>query len=218
MGLNPVLHEALQRAGLLIPVAAEVAMLTYLDELLYLNRRINLTAITDSTIAIEKHLVDSLTVMPLLRGDERLLDLGSGAGLPGIPLKIARPGLKVLSVDAVRKKIDFQRHVVRRLGLSGFLPFHARIEDLAGHPEATPPFELAVTRAVGSLVDLADLSFSLLSADGRLIAMKGPEGEREVKEAEQALDKRGLYCSELRALRLPLSGAGRLLVVIERRK
>ena len=218
MELNILLHEALQQAGLPVPKKAEADLLCYLDELLRWNQRINLTAITDPATAVEKHLVDSLTLLPLLKGDERMLDLGSGGGLPGIPLKIARPGLHVVSVDAVRKKIDFQRHIVRQLGLSGFYPLHVRAEELAGCPEAAVLFDLGVTRAVGPLVDLADLAFPCLGVEGRLIAMKGPEGEREVEKAEQALAERGLQCSGLRALRLPLSGAERLLVVISRRK
>ena len=216
--LDTLLHAALQQAGLPVPKKAEADLLSYLDELLRWNLRINLTAITDPATAVEKHLVDSLTLLPLLKGDERLLDLGSGGGLPGIPLKVARPGLNVVSVDAVRKKIDFQRHIVRQLGLSGFYPLHARAEELAGRPEAAVSFDLVVTRAVGPLDDLADLACPCLGVEGRLIAMKGPEGEREAKDAEQALAERGLYCSELRALQLPLSGSERLLVVISRRK
>lgn len=218
MKLDSLLHEALLLAGLPVTAPAETKLLAYLDELLHWNRRINLTSITDPATAVEKHLVDSLTPLPLLGENERLVDLGSGGGLPGIPLKIARPGLDILSVDAVRKKIDFQRHVVRCLGLQGFLPLHSRAEDLSGRAEVATTFDLAVTRAVGPLVDLAELSFPLLSAEGRLIAMKGPEGEREALESEAALGEHGLYCSEIRSLRLPLSGAERLLVVVRRRQ
>ncbi|HKK01574.1 MAG TPA: 16S rRNA (guanine(527)-N(7))-methyltransferase RsmG, partial [Desulfuromonadales bacterium] len=210
--------EALREAGLTVPGAVEAKLLSYLDELLRWNRRINLTAITDPAVAVEKHLVDSLTLLTLLKGDERLLDFGSGGGLPGIPLKIARAGLKILSVDAVRKKIDFQRHVVRYLGLSDFIPLHARAEEVPGRPEAALLFDLVVTRAVGPLVDLTDLAFPLLVPEGRLVAMKGPEGEREAQESEPSLAERGLYCSEVKRLHLPLSGAERLLVTVIRRK
>ena len=200
-----------------MPAAAEAVLLDFLDELLHWNRRVNLTAITDPLEAVEKHLVDSLTLLPLVGEKERVLDLGSGGGLPGIPLKIARPGLSILSVAAVRKKIDFPRHVVRRLGLSDFLPRHARAEELVGRSEADPPFDLTVTRAVGPLRDLAKLAFPCLISGGRLIAMKGPEGEREAREAEPHLEELGLCCFELRKMLLPLSGAERVLVAIRRR-
>ena len=100
-------------------------LIVFLDELLCWNKKINLTAIVDRRDAIEKHLIDSLTLARWVGETGRLLDIGSGAGLPGIPLKIAIPTIDVTMVDSVQKKILFQRHVCRVLGLTGMTSWHA---------------------------------------------------------------------------------------------
>jgi len=189
------------------------ALVTFLDELLRWNRRINLTAITDPRAAVEKHLTDSLTLLPLLRGEERVLDLGSGGGFPCIPLKIALPGLRVFSVDAVQKKIVFQRHAVRLLGLDRFEAFHGRAEDLPQLPGCAAGFDVVLSRAFTSLASFAALARPCMAPGGRLVAMKGADGERELTEAREQLEALGLLCREVRRLRLPDSGAERTLLV-----
>jgi 16S rRNA (guanine527-N7)-methyltransferase len=201
---------------LALPAAVLQQLLAFLDELQRWNRRINLTAITDRQEALEKHLLDSLSLLPLLQGDERLLDLGSGAGLPGIPLKIASPPLQLWSVDAVQKKIAFQRQVGRLLSLSGFHPTHVRVEDLAQDAAWGGRFDVVVARAVASLPALLGWGMPLLHSAGRLIAMKGPEGETELRAAHGELQAMGVHCIEQRRLRLPASGAERVLLVLTR--
>ena len=120
------------------------------QELLRWNRTHNLTAITDPIEVCEKHLADSLTLLPLLGNARRLLDLGSGAGFPALPVKIVCPDLEVVSVDAVGKKVAFQRHVARTLKLSGFTAVHGRAEDLPGTPPCGSGFDLVTARALGS--------------------------------------------------------------------
>jgi len=211
------LNEQLRQLSVELPPGADARLLTLLEELLRWNRRHNLTAITDPVEGIEKHLVDSLTLLPLLTGDERMLDLGSGGGFPGLPLKIARPGLRVVSVDAVAKKISFQRHAVRLLGLAGFEPLHARAEELGGRPEFVQGFDLIVSRAFTALPAFAALALPCLRPGGRIVAMKGAEGERELAEGEEALTTLGLCCSEIRRLQLPVSGGRRTLLVLQLR-
>lgn len=192
-------------------------LLWFLDELLRWNRRVNLTAITDPVAGIEKHLVDSLTLLPLLSGQERLLDLGSGGGFPGIPLKIVLPRLRVLSVDAVQKKIAFQRHAIRQLGLEGFEARQGRAEQLPQMQGCGAAFDVVVSRAFTSLSAFAALALPCLSAGGRIVAMKGPEGERERTAAGSQLEEMGLVCTEVRHLQLPDSGAERTLIVLQRK-
>jgi 16S rRNA (guanine527-N7)-methyltransferase len=215
-GESSSLATLLAAQGVYLPEAALQKLLAFLDELHRWNRQINLTAITGRQDAIEKHLLDSLTVLPLLRGDEELLDLGSGAGLPGIPLKLASPQLSIWSVDAVQKKISFQKQVVRLLSLSGFHPTHARVESLAQDDAWLGRFDVVVARAVASLPTLAGWGLPLLRPSGRLIAMKGPEGEAELASVEKELRLSGAQCTDLRRLRLPVSGAERLLLVFTR--
>lgn len=210
------LHDLLQDQGLALPPAAELALETFLAELLRWNQKVNLTSITNLSEAREKHLLDSLTLLPLLQGDERVLDVGSGGGFPGIPLKLAAPGLHLLSIDAVQKKIAFQRHVARLLGLQGFSAEHLRVEQMPQHPLARGGFAVVVSRAFASLEQFATLALPCLAPGGRIVAMKGAEAEAELQQSSAALARLGLRCSELRHLRLPLSGSQRSLIVLTR--
>lgn len=213
---GPPLAELLLPWGITLeaPVLERLAWLA--AELLRWNRTHNLTAITDPDEVNEKHLADSLTLLPLLVGTTRLLDLGSGAGFPALPLKIACPELEVVSVDAVGKKVAFQRHVARTLHLSGFTAMHTRAEELAGSASCRSGFAVITARALGSLPLLARLADPCLAPAGRLIAMKGAEAEAELAAARAELAALGFACTAQHRLRLPVSGAERTLLVLER--
>ena len=203
-----MLSELLHRLDLHVDPEALPLLEGLIDELLRWNARRNLTAITDRDEVIEKHLVDSLTLLSFARQSSRLLDIGSGAGFPALPLKIVCPELEIVSVDAVGKKIDFQRHVVRRLGLQGFKAIHARVETLT---EGHASFDLVTARALCSLLELVALAEPFLAPGGRLLAMKGPEGRREFSEQQEALQKAG-WSVALHRLNLPFSNAQRCLI------
>jgi 16S rRNA (guanine527-N7)-methyltransferase len=209
-------------AALLAPlgVVLDAVVLEQLEwlgqELLRWNRTHNLTAITDPQDVREKHLADSLALLPLLGNARRLLDLGSGAGFPALPLKIARPDLEVVSIDAVGKKVAFQRHVARTLGLSGFAAVHGRAEALPATSPCSGGFDVITARALGSLPLFAALATPYLAPGGRLIAMKGAEGTAELEAAQVELSQQGLVCCGQHRLRLPLSGAERCLIALEK--
>lgn len=183
------------------------------DELLRWNRRRNLTAITGRDEILEKHLLDSLTLLPYLRRPGRLLDIGSGAGFPALPLKIACPDLEVVSVEAVGKKVAFQRHIARTFGLDGFSVLHERIEALVACPGFCKGFETVTARALCSLEELQAMAEPFLAPGGHLLAMKGPAGDREVAGLGSLLQERGRTVAVHR-LKLPWSGAARCLVEI----
>jgi 16S rRNA (guanine527-N7)-methyltransferase len=206
------LSEQLHRLDLKVDQEAFWPLGRLVDELLRWNPRRNLTAITDYDEIVEKHLVDSLTLLPFARQSSRLLDIGSGAGFPSLPLKIVCPQLEIVSVDAVGKKIDFQRHVVRSLGLKGFKAVHARVESLT---EEHATFDLVTARALCSLKELVARSEPFLAPGGCLLAMKGPEGGREFFEQQEDLLETG-WSVALHRLKLPLSGAERCLVELTR--
>ncbi len=210
------LHDLLQASGLTLPQGCEERLELFLAQLLRWNQKVNLTAITEVQEAREKHLLDSLLLLPLLQGSERLLDVGSGGGFPSIPLKLAAPGLQVLSIDAVQKKIAFQRHVARLLDLQGFAAEHLRVEAVPAHPLAGGGFDVVVSRAFAALEQFAGLALPCLAPAGRIIAMKGAEGARELAQAEGTLGRLGLHCRELREFELPRSGARRSLIVLGR--
>ncbi|WP_347710802.1 16S rRNA (guanine(527)-N(7))-methyltransferase RsmG [Geotalea sp. SG265] len=186
----------------------------YGEELKKWNRKINLTAITsDEEIAL-KHFVDSLAVAPYLRADDALLDIGSGAGFPSLPLKIVMPGLKVTSIDAVEKKIIFQRNVARLLGLADFRALHGRAEQL--QPEEGNRFDVVVSRAFSDIPTFARMALPLLEKNGAIIAMKGKEGSNEADAAEKFLRELRLAVTAVEIFNLPAASDTRSLVFIGR--
>lgn len=211
--LGALLARSLAQLNLALAPATRERLLRFQDELLAWNKKYNLTAIRDPAESVEKNLVDSLTPLPFLSDRDRLLDLGSGAGLPAIPLKIARPALQVTSVEALEKKILFQRHVARRLNLSDFHPVRARIEELADRDEYAGRFTVVIARALAELEQLLAWAGPFLAREGRFIAMKGP-GEQAPEVAAPAVA--GWSLQEERTLRLPVSGGTRRLLIFRR--
>lgn len=210
------LQELLLAVNVKLDPCIRGQLVWYLEEMLRWNRSINLTAIKDPVEALEKHLVDSLMLVPFLKGDERLLDMGSGAGLPGIPLKIAWPTLRVLSVDSVHKKIVFQQHVVRSLALSAFKAEACRIESLACKPDCRHAFDVVTARALTHLSQLIEMADPFLAEGGRLLAMKGPEGAKELEESAAVMATFGFKVEKMHSMRLPLSKAERTVIEIKR--
>lgn len=187
----------------------------FAEELKKWNRKINLTAIKDDREIVIKHFADSLSLLGCLKKTGKLLDIGSGGGFPAIPLKIMLPELPVVSVDAVEKKILFQRHAARILQLREFTAVHARVEDMSKSPAAQ--FDTIVSRAFADLSFFVNLALPLLKPTGQIIAMKGKEGREEALAAEKCLASLGVKIVDCINLRLPANGAERYLVVLEKR-
>ncbi len=150
----------------------------YLRELLKWNEKMNLTAIRSEKGIVLNHFLDSLSVFPHLPKISSLLDIGSGAGFPGIPLKIVKPFLNVTLIDSVRKKVDFQRHILRTLGLKGIEAIHGRIQDKQILQALGGRFDAIIARAFSDLEPLLLLGSPFLKQGGTLLAMKGGEIER----------------------------------------
>lgn len=197
--------------GFELPVAATKALEQFAVELKKWNRKVNLTAlIADDDIAV-KHLVDSIVVSGWVKGSSRALDIGSGAGVPAIPLKIMLPETHIVSVDAVAKKIFFQRHVSRVLGLQGFEAIHDRVENLCTTHSGT--FDVIISRAFSRLDTFVSLAAPLLAPGGRIIAMKGPAVDDEVMDTH-IFQNRGLRITASHTYYLPLDKGERRLVII----
>lgn len=206
----------MQELGLTVSEQAIEAFERFSDELKKWNRRINLTAITtDDDIAV-KHIIDSLVLAGCIRDNESVLDIGSGAGVPALPLKIARPLVRVTSVDAVEKKVLFQRHVARLLGLHNFEALHARVE--AMQKSHARSFDVITSRAFSRLEQFVALAAPLLAEGGRMIAMKGPAAAGEIRAGGEHLLDLGFEISAVHAYRLPLDRGERNLIFIEPRK
>ena len=203
-------------AGMGTPLDADhlSRLALFVAELKRWNKRINLTAITSDREIAVKHLLDSLTLTTILPQTGRLLDIGSGGGFPAIPLAIVFPSLSITSVDAVGKKITFQRHICRLLSLTNLSAIHARAESLAGTDPAG--FDWVVSRAFSSIPLFARLALPVLKPDGTIVAMKGREGEREAADAATELADLGLRVVGVNTLLLPGDNATRTLVLIRK--
>ena len=150
-------------------------------ELLHWNNTINLTTITEPFEVAVKHLVDSLAPAKLISPDATLLDIGSGGGFPGIPLKVVMPTLSVTLIDASRKKVNFLKHVIRTLKLEGIEALHIRGENLADDPAYLEHFDFIVSRALTELKSFIRQALPLLASKGKIIALKGMMNQIEVE-------------------------------------
>ncbi len=149
----------------------------YIDELLRWNNVVNLTAIEEESEVVIKHFIDSLTPLRFIRDRDFILDIGSGAGFPGLPIKIARPSVRLVMLDARFKKINFLNRVIHLLELSGTTALHQRAEQKHFQNIMGASFDVVISRASFSLPELFDLSLPYLKKGGRLIAMKARETE-----------------------------------------
>lgn len=193
-------------------------------EMLHWNRKINLTRIVDPAQIAEKHVVDSMAGLRVLPSQGRLLDIGSGAGYPGIVLKIMAPDLEVTLVDSKRKKIHFLKHTLRKLDLKMIIAEHNRIERLS--PKQRHGFDMVVSRAVGNIAQLAALARPFLTKDGILVFYKGAVDRLALDACVKELnatggtiggDRRHWHLAAYR-YQLPGSGARRHLVVADRKR
>jgi 16S rRNA (guanine527-N7)-methyltransferase len=170
------LAAGVSRLGIALAPAQLEALATLAAELADWNTRVNLTSIRAPEEVVDKHLLDSLAVLPLLKGT-RVADVGSGAGFPGLPLAIADPDRRVTLIESTGKKVKFIRHVVGKLAL-------ANVDVIPGRAEAwrpPRPFDSVVARALGSLAEFVRVAGHLAGRGGRLLAMKGKVPEDELK-------------------------------------
>ncbi|MGB4610956.1 MAG: 16S rRNA (guanine(527)-N(7))-methyltransferase RsmG [Saccharofermentanales bacterium] len=190
----------------------------YFYDLLKKNEVMNLTAITDPRSVAELHLFDSLTLLSVLPPDcdLKLIDVGTGAGLPGIPLKIARPEINLCLLDATKKRLNFLDECLTKLDLPEKTQLvHARAEDAARKPELREKFDVATARAVAPLNVLAEYCLPFVKPDGYFIAMKG-QAAPEIEQAEKAINLLGGDIADVWQLTLPISGAERSLILIQK--
>ncbi len=181
------------------------------------NQKFNLTAITDPDAIRLKHFYDSLTCLKVIKDENAsIIDIGCGAGFPGIPLKIALPKIKLVLVDSVRKKTDFCAEVVDKLGLDNVTILHARAEDIGKDAAYREKFDWAVARAVAALPVLAEYLLPLVHQGGHLLAQKGANITEELSQAKSALAILGGEISHVMEFELPISGEKRSFVKIKK--
>jgi len=214
--IGDILEQEVQSMGLSLSTQEIHSFELYAAELKKWNSKVNLTAITkDKEIAV-KHFVDSLSLAPYITASDRLLDIGSGAGLPVIPLKIIMPEIPMVSVDAVAKKIHFQRHVIRILNLHQIEAIHARIEEL--HKTHRNSFSVITSRAFARLDRFVYLAAPLLAENGVMIAMKGDQADVEISASDDVVHSGGFEVTSEHRYTLPQNMGKRVLTFIKKSK
>ena len=185
-------------------------LLKFSELLLEKNKVMNLTAITDPTEVVTRHFLDCAALAPHMPQGGRVLDVGTGAGFPGMPLAILCPETEFVLLDALRKRIDFLNEVIETLGLTNVTAVHARAEDFAKDSRAS--FDMAVSRAVADLRTLSELAVPMVKAGGCFLAMKAADCAEEVQGAAHAFEVLGVGEPEMLSYTVPHDGIERALV------
>ncbi len=199
------LAAAAAESGLSLTPAQIEAFAVYNDLLVAWNEKVNLTAITAPQEVAVKHVVDSLSCY-----DEKyfpaaaaVVDVGTGAGFPGLPLKIYRPDIRLTLLDSLNKRLNFLREVIERLGLTGVEVVHARAEEAGRQKDHRDRYTVATSRAVARLNALAEFCLPFVAVGGHFVALKGAQYREELDEAGRAIAALGGEVAEVRPVRLP---------------
>ena len=217
MSYRETLKAAAETAGFSLSEQQLEQFSQYADLLLETNRSLNLTAITDPDEVAVKHMVDSLLVYDSQRfHNHTIVDVGTGAGFPGLPLKIYDPGMRVTLIDSLQKRLNFLEQVVAKLGLGQVRCVHARAEDAGKGPALREKFDVAVARAVAALPVLAEYCLPLVRVGGVFYAMKGSRYQEEVDAAHHAVEVLGGRITDVRPVRLPGMADQRAIITVEK--
>lgn len=190
----------------------------YMNLLLEWNEKINLTAITDEKEVILKHFIDSITINKYIDKGDKVVDMGTGAGFPGIPIKIIRDDVEIVLVDSLNKRINFLNEIIEKLELKNIKTIHARAEEFGRMKEYREKFDKATSRAVANLSTLSEYLMPLVKVQGRCICMKGSEIKEELDESENAIKILGGKVEKIESFNLPKSDFSRNIIIIEKIK
>ncbi len=216
--MDKLARDALQLFGISLSPRQVAQLTAYERELLEWNQKFNLTAIRDVEGIRAKHFLDSMSCSLAWREQppRRLVDVGTGAGFPGVVLKILYPGMKLTLVESVGKKANFCQHIIETLGMEGVEVLAARAEDVGRNPKHREKYDWAVARAVANLPVLAEYLLPLVKVGGGMLAQKGEGGPAEVQAAENALKLLGGRMRQLIPVELPGVAEERYLVIVDK--
>ena len=190
----------------------------YMNLLIEWNEKINLTAIVEPKEIILKHFIDSLTIIKYIEPNKSVIDIGTGAGFPGIPVKIMREDLDITLLDSLNKRIHFLNEVIQKLELKNITAIHARIEEFAKNKQYREAFDVATSRAVANLTTLSEYMLPMVDLKGMAICMKGSEINEEVSKSKNSIKLLGGKIDKIEEFTLPKSDNGRNLILIKKER
>ena len=190
----------------------------YMNLLIEWNKKINLTAITEPDEIILKHFVDSLTISKYISDGTKVVDVGTGAGFPGIPLKIVRQDVDITLLDSLQKRINFLDEVINELNLEKITTIHSRVEDFGKNKKYREEFDIATSRAVANLSTLSEYLLPLVKVGGKVISMKGSLIQEELENSKNAIKILGGQIEKVDEFDLPNSDISRNIVLIDKIK
>ena len=190
----------------------------YMNLLIEWNEKINLTAIVEPKEIILKHFIDSLTIIKYIEPNKSVIDIGTGAGFPGIPVKIMREDLDITLLDSLNKRIHFLNEVIQKLELKNITAIHARIEEFAKNKQYREAFDVATSRAVANLTTLSEYMLPIVDLKGMAICMKGSEINEEVSKSKNSIKLLGGKIDKIEEFTLPKSDNGRNLILIKKER
>ena len=190
----------------------------YMNLLIEWNEKINLTAIVEPKEIILKHFIDSLTIIKYIEPNKSVIDIGTGAGFPGIPVKIMREDLDITLLDSLNKRIHFLNEVIQKLELKNITAIHARIEEFAKNKQYREAFDVATSRAVANLTTLSEYMLPMVDLKGMAICMKGYEINEEVSKSKNSIKLLGGKIDKIEEFTLPKSDNRRNLILIKKER
>lgn len=190
----------------------------YMNLLIEWNEKINLTAIVEPKEIILKHFIDSLTIIKYIELNKSVIDIGTGAGFPGIPIKIMREDLDITLLDSLNKRIQFLNEVIQKLELKNITAVHARIEEYAKNKQYRETFDIATSRAVANMTTLSEYMLPMLALEGKAICMKGSEISDEISKSKNSIKVLGGEIAKIEEFTLPKSDNKRNLILIKKER
>ncbi|MCB2308971.1 16S rRNA (guanine(527)-N(7))-methyltransferase RsmG [Clostridium estertheticum] len=213
-----ILNEASNNVGLEFDQHKYDQFMLYKDLIKEWNEKINLTAIKEDEAIVQKHFIDSMKVFKFdqLKNAKNVIDIGTGGGFPGIPMKIVKPEVNIVLLDSLNKRIIFLNEVINRLDLKNIKAIHGRAEDFAQEKQYREKFDVAVSRAVANLTVLSEYCIPYVKVGGYFVAMKGPAVEEEIKLSKNAIRMLGGQIEHIEKVQIEGSDLNHNLVIIKK--
>lgn len=218
MNEKKILNESTKEMQVNLTEEMLEQFMTYKEMLLEYNKNINLTSIVDPKEIMLKHFADCLSIMPYCNFTDttKIIDVGTGAGFPAVPVKIACPNIHVTLLDSLNKRINFLEDLIQELDLDNVTCIHGRAEDIGKNPELRETFDYAVARAVAQLAVLAEYTLPFVKIGGKLIALKARDAENEIVDSEEMLTTLGGKVVDVIDVVIPFTDLEHKLVIVEK--